>query len=86
MQNAFFLYLRPLWSKSAKKTPFFKTFLRFPKMDIYKCPKSISLLDFCFYFVTEKNTRNSIEYFVTIYHKDPEFLIVTAKIAIINNS
>ena len=72
--------MRAVSSQMPKNTPFFKTFFRFSKMDIYKCPKSISLLDFCFYFVTEKNTRNSIEYFVTIYRVAPDFLIVTAKI------
>ena len=48
---------RALCSKTPKKTPIFKTYFGFSfldiSLDIYKCPKSISLFTFGKIFVTE---------------------------------
>jgi hypothetical protein len=49
-------------------------------MDIYKCPKSKTLLDFCFNFVTEKHYQNNTNKYNSIYARITKIIIVMIKI------
>ena len=59
--------MRALWSQVCFLGGFFKTIFGFLKMDIYKCPKSISLFTFGKFIVTEKIPYKYTYKYVTIY-------------------